>query len=100
MIRIDVAPLPADPLEAAAAFHREWLADVEERLATGEDVLILVRPADYAHREWRLAAVTGLARKHTPARVNIVAGEGGKAVDATERYLAHAPGVTGQYLET
>ncbi len=99
MKRIAVDGLPDDPLAAAGVFHQHWLAHVEDVLATGEDVLLLLPSADHTHREWRLAIVTGLARKHTPRRINMVAGDG-DAVDATEAYLAKAPGITGQYLET
>ena len=42
--------------------------------------------------------MAGLARKHAPVRVNLVAGEGA-ALATSESYLATAPGVTGQYLE-
>ncbi|MEX0341192.1 MAG: Rossmann fold domain-containing protein [Erythrobacter sp.] len=101
MKRIAVDGLPDDPLAAAGVFHQHWLAHVEGILATGEDVMLVLPPADHAHREWRLAIVAGLARKHTPRRVNMVAGDGeGGAVAATETYLASAPGITGQYLET
>lgn len=100
MIRFGVEGLPDDALAAAAAFHRDWLERIEEALAGGEDVLILVPPADHTHREWRLAIVAGLARRHTPARANMVAGSTGEALSAAERFLASAPGVTGQYLET
>ncbi|QPC99599.1 Rossmann fold domain-containing protein [Qipengyuania soli] len=99
MKRIAVDGLPDDPLAAAGVFHQHWLAHVEDFLGKGEDVMIVVPSADHTHSEWRLAIVAGLARKHTPRRVNMVAGEG-EAVDATETYLAAAPGITGQYLET
>ena len=99
MKRIAVDGLPDDPLGAAGVFHQHWLAHVEDVLGRGNDVMIVVPPADHTHREWRLAIVAGLARKHTPRRVNMVAGTGEK-VDATEVYLAAAPGITGQYLET
>lgn len=101
MIRVEIPALPADPLGAAAAFHRDWLSDIEHRLASGTDVMVLLPPADYSHHQWRLAAIAGLARKHAPSRANMVAGEPeAAAVISTERYLAAAPGVTGQYLET
>jgi hypothetical protein len=98
MKRISVDGLPDDPLAAAGVFHQHWLAHVEGRLTAGEDVLLLLPPTDHGHREWRLAIVAGLARKHAPRRINMVAGQG-EAVDATEAYLAGAPGITGQYLE-
>lgn len=99
MKRIAVDGLPGDPLAAAGVFHQHWLAHVEGVLGRGEDVMVQVGTADHTHREWRLAVVAGLARKHAPRRINMVAGEG-DAVDATEIYLARASGVTGQYLET
>lgn len=99
MKRIAVDGLPDDPLSAAGVFHQHWLAHVESILEGGEDVMLVLPSADHTHREWRLAITAGLARKHTPRRINTVAGEG-DAVDASETYLAKAPGITGQYLET
>ena len=99
MKRIAVDDLPDDPLAAAGLFHQHWLDHIEHQLADGLDVVITVPAADHTHREWRRAVTAGLARKHTPRRVNMVAGEGA-ALDATVAYLADAPGVTGQYLET
>ena len=56
--------------------------------------------ADFQMQLGQLAKiVAGLARKHAPRRINMVAGQG-EAVDATEAYLAGAPGITGQYLES
>ena len=97
MKRIVVDELPPDPLAAAGAFHQHWLGRVEHQLDSGEDVLVVVPGADYRHREWRRAVTAGLARKHAPLRVNMVAGEGA-ALDEIANYLADAPGVTGQYL--
>ena len=51
-------------------------------------------------RSWRRAAVEALAREAAPNRVNGVAGAEGEAVDQTCAYLAAAPGVTGQLLQT
>ena len=99
MKRIAVDGLPDDPLAAAGVFQQHWLGYVEDVLSQGEDVMLELPSADHTHREWRLAMVAGLARKHTPHRVNMVAGEGAK-VDLTAEYLARAPGITGQYLET
>lgn len=99
MKRIAVDGLPGDPLAAAGVFHQHWLAHVETVLEGGEDVMITLAPSDHTHREWRRAIVAGLARKHAPRRVNAVAGEGAD-LDPVEAYLAKAPGVTGQYLET
>ncbi|QYJ08218.1 Rossmann fold domain-containing protein [Qipengyuania flava] len=99
MKRIAVDGLPDEPLSAAGVFHQHWLAHVESILEAGEDVMLVLPTADHTHREWRLAITAGLARKHTPRRVNMVAGEG-DALDASEAYLTKALGITGQYLET
>ena len=99
MKRIAVDGLPDDPLAAAGLFHQHWLSHIEHQLEGGLDVTITVPATDHTHREWRRAVTAGLARKHTPRRVNMVAGEGA-ALEATVAYLADAPGVTGQYLET
>jgi hypothetical protein len=98
MRRVTVDDLPAEPLAAAGVFHQHWLPHVEALLASGANVMVVLGPADHTHREWRHAVAAGLARAHSPRRVNIVAGEGA-AIDAFERYLAAARGITGQYLE-
>lgn len=98
MRRVTVADLPAAPLAASSAFHRDHLPEIERIMASGEDVMIALPPADHTHREWRLALAAGLARAGVPARANVVAGEGA-VLDAFEAYLAEAPGITGQYLE-
>ena len=98
MKRIEVEGLPEEPLAAAGLFHQNWLDPIERALAGGVDVMVILVAADHTHSEWRKAAAAMLARKHAPRRVNFVAGEG-EHVDATETYLAKAPGVTGQYLQ-
>lgn len=98
MKRVTVDDLPTAPLAAAGVFHQHWLLHIETLLAGGEDVMIVLAAADHAHREWRRAVVAGLARAYTRQRINAVAGEG-QLVDAFARYLAAAPGVTGQYFE-
>ena len=98
MRRVAVDDLPAEPLAAAGVFHQHWLPHIEALLAGGEDVMVTLAPADHTHREWRRAVAADLARAHTPRRVNVVSGEG-PALDAFERYLAAALGITGQYLE-
>ena len=98
MKRIEVDGLPQDPLAAAGLFHQNWLDPIERALQGGQDVMVTLEPADHTHGEWRKAAAAMLARKHTPHRVNLIAGEGA-ALDAIEAYLAKAPGITGQYLE-
>lgn len=99
MKRVSVDELPPEPLAAAGVFHQHWLPHVETLLAGGEDVMVTLAAANHAHREWRRAIAAGLARAYAPRRANVVAGEG-SALDACEAYLAAAPGVTGQYLET
>ena len=98
MKRIEVEGLPEEPLAAAGLFHQNWLDPIERALEAGLDVMVTLDPADHTHSEWRRAAAAMLARKHAPRRVNFVAGEN-SALEATEAYLAKAPGVTGQYLE-
>jgi hypothetical protein len=62
-----------------------------------DDSFVLVfAPADHTHRAWRLAAVQALALAHAPLRINAVASDDERAVAAAERYLATAPGITGQ----
>jgi len=46
-----------------------------------------------------LSAIQNLARKYAPVRVNAVVSRGGEPMLATSRYLAEAPGITGQLLE-
>lgn len=99
MKRVAVDALPADPLAAAGVFHQHWVPHIEALLAGGEDVMVTLAPADHTHREWRHAVAAGLARAHTPRRVNVAAGEGA-ALDAFASYLATAAGITGQYLES
>ncbi len=98
MKRVAVDDLPDAPLAAAGVFHQHWLPHIEALLTGGADVMVTLAPADHTHREWRRAVAVGLARAHTPQRVNLVAGEGG-VLDAFAGYLAAAPGVTGQYFE-
>lgn len=98
MKRVAVDALPDGPLAAAGVFHQHWLPHVEALLQAGDDVMVGLAPADHTHREWRRAVAAGLARAHTPRRVNVVAGKAA-VLDAFATYLAEAPGVTGQYLE-
>ncbi len=99
MKRVAVDDLPIAPLAAAGVFHQHWLPHVEALLESDEDVMIALSLADHTHREWRRAVVAGLARAHTPQRVNLIAGEGA-VLDAFAGYLAAAPGITGQYFES
>lgn len=98
MKRVAVDELPDDPLAAAGVFHQHWLPHVEALLDSGGDVMVTLAGADHTHREWRCAIAAGLARAHTPQRINVVAGEG-VVLDAFEHYLTRASGITGQYLE-
>ena len=99
MVTLKVQPLPDLPSEAAAAFHRDFLPRAEALLAGGAPSLTLIfATADHTHRIWRLAAVQALAREHTPARVNGLAGGTAVSIAATLAYLEAAEGVTGQYL--
>jgi len=98
-MRLDVGPLPHDPLEAAVRFHADVLPRVLDQLAAGLDHLTLVfTPADHTHEDWRRAVVATLARERTPARINAIAGDDAQAIDATSAYIAAASGLTGQYL--
>ena len=97
MAALRVEGLPVGALEAAAVFHAEWLPKAREMLSEGHLVLIFPR-ADHTHRAWRLAAVQGLTHEYAPLRVNAVASDSAAAIAAALRYLASAPGVTGQYL--
>ena len=87
--------LPESALDAAAAYHAEWLPAA--RALSGN--LVLVFPAAaYDHRGWRLAAIQDLARQAAPGRVNGVAGADEQAMATTIEWLARAPGITGQLL--
>ena len=99
MAVLAVEGLPGDALAAAATFHGIWLPRVIATLAeTREDLVLVFPPADHTHTTWRLAAVQSLARKAAPRRINGVASADPAAIEAAERYLAAAPGVTGQIL--
>ncbi len=98
MKRLTVADLPDAPLEASRMFHADWLGKAQAILAE-DDLLVALPPADHTHTEWRSAAAAMLARAGVPYRAFVVAGDG-RALDETEQFLAAAPGITGQYLET
>jgi hypothetical protein len=89
--------LPAAPLAAAVAFHADWLAQAEAMLADG-DVVLVMALAGHEHRGWRLAAVQGLARAHSPARANLVECDEPAGIAAACAFLAASPGITGQIL--
>jgi hypothetical protein len=86
--------LPESALDAAAAFHTEWLP----RARADGDLVLVFPAAPYDHRGWRLAAVQDLAREAAPKRVNAVAGEDEQAIAETLAWLSAAPGITGQLL--
>jgi hypothetical protein len=93
--------LPADALDAASAFHRLHLAAVREALSGSvESVVVLLPGAGHEHAGWRRALVQDLARAHVPVRINFVAGDDRAAGERTAQWLARAPGVTGQLLQT
>jgi hypothetical protein len=89
--------LPESALDAAAAFHAEWLPEARA-LSSGSDLALVFPAASYDHRGWRLAAVQDLAREAAPSRVNAVAGGDEQALTAAIEWLAQASGVTGQLL--
>ncbi|MCB2065971.1 MAG: hypothetical protein KDE15_04940 [Erythrobacter sp.] len=95
---VEVTGLPAAPIDAAAAFHRDFVDQIR-RYAREGDVVVVFDHADHDHRAWRLAAVQELAREAAPHRVNGVEGEDVQQVSETLFYLQSASGVTGQLLE-
>ena len=94
--KLNVGPLPDDPLAAAAQFYAAVLPLIAS--GGGQDLVLVFPPADYTHRAWRLAAVQELARTHAPLRVNAVASDDAAALAAALEFLTSAGGVTGQYL--
>lgn len=97
---LEVGLLPTPALEAATAFMALYLDGARALLAdpATSALVILLPPAARDHKDWRLALARDLAREAAPKRVNIIAAHPGEARTATLRYLAEAPGVTGQYL--
>jgi hypothetical protein len=95
-----VGHLPEGALDAAGAFMAFHLEAARAALAdpATSALAIVLPPAPRAHRDWRLALARDLAREVTPKRVNLVAGPPGAALEQILRFLADAPGVTGQYL--
>ena len=100
MHRLEATSLPDSALDAASAFMAFHLEAARALLARPDcDALaIILAPAGHDHADWRLALARDLAREAAPKRVNLVAGSPGPAREATLRFLADAPGVTGQYL--
>jgi hypothetical protein len=101
---IHVGPLPEDAPAAAAQFHAEVQPQVLAALdgagpeGAAAAVTLVFAPAPYAHSAWRLAAVQTLAASRTPARINAIASDDLAAIAAAARYIAGAPGLTGQLL--
>lgn len=101
---LEVGLLPDGGIDAATAFMALYLDAARAMLAdpSTSALVILLPPAAHDHKDWRLALARDLAReaagRQVPARVNIVSARPGEAREATLRYLADAPGVTGQYL--
>ena len=98
--QLEVGLLPSGALDAANAFMAFHL-DAARALLRHPDctaLAIVLPPAAHDHRDWRLTLARDLAREAAPRRVNILSGVPGEAVAATLRFLADAPGVTGQYL--
>ncbi|MDT8281056.1 MAG: hypothetical protein RQ806_10995 [Erythrobacter sp.] len=100
MRQIVVGLLPDAALDAAGAFMAFHL-EAARALLNQPDctaLAIILPPAGHDHRDWRLALARDLAREAAPRRVNVVVGSPGEALDRTLRFLADAPGVTGQYM--
>ncbi|MFN3864520.1 MAG: Rossmann fold domain-containing protein [Erythrobacter sp.] len=100
MWQLEAAHLPDGPLDAAGAFMAFHLKAARAALADPATtaLAIILPPAGHDHRDWRLALARDLAREAAPKRVNVLAGAPGEARAAALRFLADAPGVTGQYL--
>jgi len=100
MRQIEVGLLPDAALDAAGAFMAFHLQSARALLNQSDctALAIILPPAAHDHRDWRLALARDLAREAAPRRVNVVAGPPGETLDQTLRFLADAPGVTGQYM--
>jgi len=98
--QLEVTLLPDSALDAQTAFMALHLEAARALLADPETaaLAIILPPAPHDHRDWRLALARDLARAVAPKRANIVAGHPGEALSDCLRFLADAPGVTGQYL--
>ena len=98
--QLEVTLLPECALDAQTAFMALHLEAARALLADPDTtaLAILLPPAAHGHRDWRLALARDLAREAAPKRANIVSGHPGEARNDVLRFLADAPGVTGQYL--
>lgn len=94
---VEVVGLPDNPIDAAAAFQREYVRQVRSYARDG-DVVVIFEPADHTHRGWRLAVIQELAREAAPYRINAVEGADTQDVSEALFYLQSARGVTGQLL--
>jgi len=98
--QLAVTLLPDSALDAQTAFMALHLKAARALLAdpatTALAIVLPLAPRD--QRDWRLALARDLAREAAPKRVNIASGPPGERLQATLRFLADAPGVTGQYL--
>jgi hypothetical protein len=100
MALLRITRLPAASLDAAAAFHAEWVARIPAALpnSTEECLTVVFPPADHSHRGWRLAAVQELAREFAPRRVNAVVCGDEAGLSAALALLEPCQGITGQLL--
>lgn len=100
MRQLEVGLLPDTALDAFGAFMAFYLEAARALLAAPDcaALAIILPPAPHDHKDWRQALARDLAREAAPRRVNVVAGSPGEALSQTLRFLADAPGVTGQYL--
>ncbi|MCZ8370298.1 MAG: hypothetical protein O9293_10095 [Porphyrobacter sp.] len=98
--QLEVGLLPDAALDAAMAFMALHLEAARALLADPQTtaLAIILPPAARDHRDWRLALARDLAREAAPKRANVVSGPPGDPRAGTLRFLADAPGVTGQYL--
>jgi hypothetical protein len=98
--QLEVGLLPDAALDAAMAFMALHLEAARALLADPQTtaLAIILPPTGHDHRDWRLALARDLAREAAPKRVNVVSGPSGEPLELALRFLADAPGVTGQYL--
>jgi len=98
--QLEIGLLPTSALDAQTAVMALHLEAARALLAdpANTSLAIILPPAARDHRDWRLALARDLAREAAPTRVNIVSAHPGEALADTLRFLADAPGVTGQYL--
>lgn len=93
-----VEGLPDTPLDAAAAFHSDYLPEARATLAGARDLVLIFPATGHEHYNWRLAAVQELAREAAPLRVNGLVGDDPAALETMVGWLATAQAITGQLL--